>query len=73
MKQKLLLVINFLVISLLLVYYGLFLAKKVDLTTADLGWHIEHGKIEFAIILPFSICLPKSAVVKSTFLAKKSP
>ncbi len=45
MKSKLLLVINFIVISLLLGYYGLFLAKKVDLTTADLGRHIENGKL----------------------------
>jgi hypothetical protein len=35
MKPKLLLVNNFIVIILLLGFFGLFLAKKIDLTTAD--------------------------------------
>ena len=45
MKPKLLLAINFIVIALLLGFYGIFLARKIDLTTADLGRHIENGKL----------------------------
>jgi hypothetical protein len=48
MKAKFLFAVNFIVISLLLTYFGLFLAKKVDLTTADLGRHLENGKIIFS-------------------------
>src|SRR5258708_5314670 len=29
----------------MLVWYGLFLAQKIDLTTADLGRHIQNGNI----------------------------
>ena len=65
MKQKLLLVINFLVISLLLVYYGVFLAKKVDLTTADLGRHIENGKIIVNSILYPHPTFPSSTDAKA--------
>jgi hypothetical protein len=45
MKPKLLLVNNFIVIILLLGFFGLFLAKKIDLTTADLGRHIKNGEL----------------------------
>ncbi len=45
MKKNILKVLKVLLVIFVAVWFVLFLSRKVDLTTADLGRHIENGKI----------------------------
>ncbi len=45
MKIKILPIIKVLVVVAVFVWYGVLLAKKIDLTTADLGRHIINGSV----------------------------
>ncbi|MGC8775879.1 MAG: hypothetical protein ACP5QN_01010 [Minisyncoccia bacterium] len=43
-------ILEFIILILLLSYYGFFLANKIDLTTADLGRHLKNGALAINFI-----------------------
>jgi hypothetical protein len=47
MKNQRKKILSMIAVSLLFVWVGLFLTQKIDLTTADIGRHLENGKIIF--------------------------
>jgi len=59
------------VFILLLSYYGFFIANKIDLTTSDLGRHLENGKIAIESI--FSNSGIFNQLVKTNFYSYTSP
>lgn len=57
-KEKYLVYFKIFIVVLLLVYYGFFLARKIDLTTADLGRHLKNGELILTSIKDFCFTNP---------------
>ncbi|MGB9608935.1 MAG: hypothetical protein ACPL3E_01010, partial [Minisyncoccia bacterium] len=58
-------ILEFIILILLLSYYGFFLANKIDLTTADLGRHLKNGAL--AINFIFNDAIEFNKLLKTNF------